>query len=280
MKIASLILGVRRCRTTPFIALGLVTLLSASCLAGSVSGTYFGLDPGDAIDLTAEGTLDWIKFGNGENDTTSFFVVTKIGNPVFLPATLAPLGTAPEGDVELIAFTGKELLNFTWTNGNFGMWDEPNPVDTVVTETILPEVNEYPIGLGATFDALASALPRVMNVYVQGFNADMLITASMSGGGSDSVVVTPTENPPLDPNNDFAIGFYQIVYSGAGETLTVSVETQNPLSGGAQEAFANAGFFAATVIQVPEPAGITLFAVGSLAAAVALVRRRRCKRPL
>ena len=82
-------------RAIPCVALSLVACLSAASLAGSVSGTYFDLTPGTAIDLTAEGTLDWIKFGNGENNSTSFFVTTKIGNPVFLPGTLAPLGTAP-----------------------------------------------------------------------------------------------------------------------------------------------------------------------------------------
>lgn len=195
--------------------------LSAVCTAcllfalpasgGIVTGAYFELAEGTEIDLTAEGTLDWIKFGNGENNTTTFLNTTKIGNPVFLPATLAPLGTPPiDHTVELIAFTGQGNLNFTWNDGNFGMYNVVGPVDTVVTETISPAVNEYPIGLGATFDALASAQTRFLDVYVQGFNADMVITASMSGGGSATATVTPSQNPASDPLNDYALGRFHV----------------------------------------------------------------------
>ena len=83
------------------LALGLGVLACGGwcepALAGFVSVSYTELSAGTQIDLTAEGTLDWIKFGNGENLTTSFLNTTKIGNPVFLPATLAPLGTPPAG---------------------------------------------------------------------------------------------------------------------------------------------------------------------------------------
>lgn len=248
-------------------------LSAAMARAGAVSGTYFNLTEGTEIDLTAEGTLDWIKFGNGENDTTTFLNTTKIGNPVFLPATLAPLGTPPvESTIELIAFTGGGLLNFSWTDGNFGMFNGTGPVDTVVTETILPPVSPevgYPIGIGATFNALASAQPRLMDVYVQGFNADMLITATMSGGGSDSVVVSsPFVNPDSDSDNDYLIGRYRILYSGAGETLTVSIITQDPRTDGDEAAFANAGFFAATVMAVPEPSAFSTALGGAMLAAI------------
>lgn len=245
-----------------WVAILCVCFLCAPLTAGTVSGSYESLAEGTLVDLTATGTLDWIKFGNGENNTTSFLNTTKIGNPVFLPATLAPLGTPDEGSVELIAFTGEGNLNFTWTDGNFGMYNGTGPVDTVVTETIVPAVNSYPIGLGASFQALASAVPRSMDVYVQGFNADMLITVSMSGGGSDSVVVTPSVNPASDPTNDYALGVYHILYSGAGEVLTVNVVTQDPRTDGTEEEFANAGFFAATVVAVPEPSSVVLALLG------------------
>lgn len=238
------------------------SLNSAAALASTLSASYTELTSGTTVDLTATGTLDWIKFGNGENNSTSFLNTTKIGNPVFLPATLAPLGTAPSGSVSLIAFTGQQNLNFTWTNGNFGMYNGSGPVDTVVTETIVPAVDSYPIGLGATFQATASANPRVMDVYVQGFDANMLITATLSDGTTVSQVVSPTQNPPSDPTNDYALGDYQITYSGDGQLLTVSVVAQDPRTNGSHAAFANAGFFAATVI--PEPSTIALGLVGCL----------------
>ena len=133
------------------------------------------------------------------------------------------------------------------------MFNGTGPVDTVVTEAILPGVSSYPIGLGAQFEANAAATLREMDVFVQGFNADMLVTATMSGGSSQSVVVTPTQTGVNDPNNDYSFGRFRIRYNGVGETLTVSVVTQNPRTSGAQQAFANAGFFGAAVRSIPEP---------------------------
>src|SRR5690349_18531955 len=159
-------------RTIRFVPICVVLLLpfSASARAGVVTSSYTELPVGTTIDLTATGGLDWIKFGNGENNSLTFLNTTKIGNPVFLPATLAPLGTAPPGEtVDLIAFTGSAALNFLWTNGNFGMYNGTGPVDTDVTETLRPAANSYPIGLGATFQALAAAQTRSMDVYVFGF---------------------------------------------------------------------------------------------------------------
>lgn len=258
-----------------WIAVLCVCFACAPLSAGTVVGSYESLAEGTLVDLTASGTLDWIKFGNGEDNTTAFLNTTKIGNPIFLPATLAPIGTPPEGSVELIAFTGEGNLNFTWTDGNFGMYNGVGPVDTVVTETVVPPANSYPIGIGASFQALASAQTLAMDVYVQGFNADMLITVSMSGGGSNSFVVSPSINPVSDPLNDYALGVYHILYSGAGEVLTVSVITQDPRTDGAQQAFANAGFFAATVAVVPEPSTAVLVLFGVATLGLASYRRGR-----
>jgi hypothetical protein len=152
--------------------------------------------------------------------------------------------------VDLSAFTGQNNLNFTWGNGNFGMYNDTGPVDTAVGETVDPTVNPYPIGLGATFQATAIGQTMAMDVYVQGFNANAQITATLSGGKTTSTVVVPTQNPPGDPSNTYALGDYHILYSGAGETLTISVVTQNPRTSGAQAAFANAGFFGAAVTQL------------------------------
>ena len=228
----------------------LASLSTVACGADSLSATYTELTAGTTTDLSATGTVDWIKFGNGENNSTSFLNTTKIGNPILLPATLAPLGAAPSGSVSLIAFTGQQDLNFTWNNGNFGMYNDPGPVDTVVGETIVPAVNSYPTGLGATFQATAINETMAMDVYVQGFNANTLITATLSGGKTTSTVVVPTQTPPSDPTNYYAFGDYHIVFSGAGETLTISVVTQDPRTSGSFQQFANAGFFGAAVTQL------------------------------
>ena len=259
----------------PIAALAGWLLAAAPARADVTSIQYTELPASTSINLTNEGTLDWIKFGNGEDNTTTFLNTTKIGNPVFDAASLTPLGTPPAGHtVNLVAFSSEQNLNFFWSNGNFGMFNGTGPVDTVVTETILPGVSSYPIGLGAQFEANAAATLREMDVYVQGFNADMLITASMSGGSSQSVVVTPSQVGVTDPNNDYSFGRFRIRYQGVGETLTVSVVTQNPRTSGAQQAFANAGFFAAAVRAVPEPASAGLIGFGLLGI-LACGRRRR-----
>ncbi len=241
--------------------------------AATLSTSYTELPAGTSIDLTATGTEDWIKFGNGENNSTSFLNTTKIGNPVFLPATLTATGTAPSGNVSLIAFTGEQTLNFTWSNGNFGMYNNTGPVDTVVTETVVPAVDSYPIGLGASFQATAFAQLQSMDVYVQGFDSSMVITATMSDGTTMSTTVAPTQNPPTDPTNNYAIGDFHILYAGAGQVLTVSVASADPVTGGSNAAFPNAGFFAATVSIVPEPSTFSL--AGLAAAALALFARTR-----
>jgi hypothetical protein len=266
-------------------AVGLIALMAAlSCGslaraggASSLSATYIPLAQGTTIDLTQTGTLDWAKFGNGENGSTFFLNTTKIGNPVINP-NIQVVGSAPSGSPSLIAFTGGNILNFTWTNGNFGMYNGTGPVDTVVTETIVPAVNSYPTGLGATFSASASSQLRELDVYVQGFDSNMVLTATLSDGKTTTTTVIPTVNPPSDPTNVYAIGDYQIFYSGAGETLTVSaVADGNPI--GTQAAFPNAGIFAATVIGVPEPSSLALLLVGLVGPAVGrglpyLARRR------
>jgi hypothetical protein len=264
-----------------------VVLLSGiPAQGGIVSSSYTEVANGTTVDLTATGSLDWIKFGNGENGTTTFLNTTKIGNPVFLPASLTALGTPPPGhSVNMIAFTGQGVMKFLWTNGNFAMYNGAGPVDTVVGETIVPAVNSYPIGLGASFQALAAAQARSMDVYVQGFDANMVLSASLIGGASAApIVVTPSQHPASDPTNDYAVGRFHIDYSGAGETLTISVLTQDPRTTGTQSAFANAGFFAATVNQAtpstPEPASLTLLAAGAviLAARPALRRIKSSRR--
>jgi hypothetical protein len=115
-----------------------------------------------------------------------------------------------------------------------------------------------------------------MDVYVQGFDSNMVLTATLSNGLTTSTTVIPTVNPTTDPANYYALGDYQIFYSGAGETLTISaVADGNPI--GAQAAFPNAGIFAATASAVPEPATIPFAAFAMIGPATcrALLLRQR-----
>ena len=119
----------------------------------------------------------------------------------------------------------------------------------------------------------------MLDVYVQGFNADMVVTAALTDGDGNlttdpvsSLPVSPDFSPGGDPDNLYAVGFFRVTYAGAGETLTLSVTTADPRHRAADEsAFANAGFFAATVAPEPSTAGLCL--LGLLAA-----RARRDRR--
>jgi hypothetical protein len=246
------------------IAFCTVFLVASGARGGTLVVSYTdltGVAP-QTIDLTAVGTQDWIKFGNGEDNSTSFLNTTKIGNPVFLPATLTASG---DPNVSLIAFTPTNpVMNFTWSNGNFLMNPPAGPVDTVVTETLTPPATSYPIGLGASFQALAFAQTTSLNVYVQGFDANMVLTASLSDGTTSTpIVVTPTLNPPGDPNNFYAVGDFHIDYAGAGQTLTISVSTQGTPIGGpnSDSAFPNAGFYAAAASPVPAPSTLAMSSI-------------------
>lgn len=141
----------------------------------------------------------------------------------------------------------QNVLNFTWSDG-FGPFAGVS--DMVVTETIFPAQTDYPLGLGAAMQVSASSATRVLDVYVQGFNADMLLTATLSGGASTSVVVAPSKNPFSDPTNNFSSGRYRVIFSGLeGQVLTVTARTVSPVRPGSVR-FPNAGFFAATLTDV------------------------------
>ena len=104
-----------------------------------------------------------------------------------------------------------------------------------------------------------------------GFNTRMEVSATLSGGGSDSLIAS---NAVLNlvpsgtgGNNDFSYGIFSIVYAGAGETLTVNLtaDNQSGISTNApQYGFPNAGVYAATVntASVPEPSTLVLSVIG------------------
>src|SRR5262249_50211864 len=158
------------------VALAVIACSALSARADTVTATYTELPNGTSIDLTATGSVDWVKWGN----TTTPFVLgfataEKVGGTVLNPA-LTPLGTAPPGyAVTLASFSGAGDMKFNWTDGPAPMAGG-GPVDTSVTETLSPAAFSYPIGIGATFTANASAATRVLDVYVAGFDSDMLIT--------------------------------------------------------------------------------------------------------
>lgn len=242
---------------------------AAPAYAGNIYGiSYTDISPTSSTNLTTAGTLDWVKWGNGDpNDTVNYMTSQMNGGTTINPA-LTPLGGGG-GTVQLAAFEPLTTSSpsFSWTNGT-----NPEsggvPVGTSVSEQM--DQNSYPLGLGLSFQVAASASPEVLSLYVVGFNAQMEVSASLSGGGSTSLTASNAAlvNVQADgTSNYYSYGIFSMVYSGAGETLTVNLTTANqtgvPLDA-TQYTFPNAGVFAATVnaASVPEPSSLVLSGIG------------------
>jgi hypothetical protein len=258
----------------------------SSANAGILGISYTDVAPGSTIDLTALGTLDWAKWGNGEATNSTMYSTPQDSAGTIIDPTLTPLGSAPSGTsvvLEAFAPIAGETPVFSWTNGTLPMAGG-NPVGTSVSETIIPAQFSYPLGLGTSFQAAADAGPRTLDLYVAGFNTRMELTASLSGGGSDSLIASNAaliQIPGVGNNNYFSFGMFSIAYSGAGETLTIDLTAANQSgvpTNAPQYGFANAGVFAATVVQgaaVPEPSSTVLTMIGLCGLfGFALVRRR------
>ncbi len=240
--------------------------------AGQIYGiTYSDIATDSTVNLTTAGSLDWVKWGNGESGNVAYTTPVMSGSSIINPS-LSPLGSPPSGTVTLIPFAPVANVTplFTWTNGTIPM-NGGNPVGTSVSETIVPGQSSYPNGLGLSFTVTAAATPEELKVYVAGFNSRMDLSASFTGGPSDSLLA---ENATLVPvasgnagNNYFSLGVFSIIYSGAGETLTIDLTAANQdgISMSApQYGFPNAGVYAAVVnaSSVPEPSSVVLSAIG------------------
>ncbi len=259
-------------------------LFRAHATAGTISGiTYTDLPIATTTDLTTAGTLDWVKWGNGGvTGSTVYTTPEMVGGTIIDPA-LSPLGTVPPGQtVLLVGFNPPPVtLDFTWTNGTEAM-DNGGPVGTVISETIDPAQFSYPLGLGARFQAEAAAAPRILNIFVQGFNTRMQLSASLSGGGSSSLIASNAAlnlMPTLN-NNYISVGYFSVEYWGAGETLTINLTAanQNGVPNAPQFGFRNAGVFAATVVEgsaIPEPSSLVSSGIAGLLGLAFTLRRHR-----
>jgi hypothetical protein len=210
--------------------------------------------------------LDWVKWGNGETGPP-FTAPQKAGGAIIKPA-LTALGTVPAGQTAvLVPFSPVTELTpvFIWTNGSAPMAGG-NPVGTSVSETINPNQSSYPVGLGLSFQSMADVNPRVLSLYVAGFNARMKLSASLNAGGSSSLLASKAALIPVfagTGSNVFSFGVFSIFYSGTAETLTINLTADNQTgipSNAPQLGFPNAGALAATVAldEVPPPAPIVL----------------------
>lgn len=249
---------------------------SAPVVAGTIYGiTYQDLAKGTNTNLTTEGTLDWVKWGNGGSTGSPAYTTPEKTGGTIIDPKLTALGTVPAGqEVVLVQFapTSPEstILQFNWSDGTEAMAGG-GPVGMSVSETIDPAQFSYPLGLGASFQAHAEAQPLTLNLFVIGFNTRMRATATMSGGGSASLLAASAALVGVREGgafNYYSGGIFSVTFSGAGELLTLNLTADNQAgvpTNATQYGFRNAGVSAATVVRaqvVPEPASLASMAAG------------------
>lgn len=235
--------------------------------------TYSDVSAGAAVNLTSPSNYDWVKWSNGETSGLTYTTPEMSGGSIIQPGLTALGPVPPSQSVLLVPFgdpTGT-APNFSWTDGTVPMAGG-GPVNTSVSQTISPAQFSYPLGLGLSFQAAASSNPYLLSIYVAGFNARMRLTATLSGGTSETLVANNAALLPVTVPNAFnylSVGRFDVNYAGDGQTLTLMLTADNqsgiPTTGVTQFGFPNAGVYAATVSQgrmVPEPSSLALAGIG------------------
>ena len=219
---------------------------------GTISGTMAAAPASSAaspIDISA-GASDWVYFGLNSAGSYSITPSTKAGGPnSFSALTGGNLvdgfqnGTAPQ------YATGLNFLSFSGGS--------PTSSDT---SNIYAYSSFTPSSFSFTQTLLGSS--EVMDVYLNSYNANQDITASLSSGGSYSF---NNALPQSGTDGELTLN----ITGTPGDTLTFS---DTAVSTGQ---FANIGIQAVTVTAVPEPGALGLLAA---AGSLALLGSRRALR--
>jgi hypothetical protein len=181
--------------------------------AGSVNGTFSTVTQGSAVDLTANGKLDWVHWG--------LYTDSSINRK----ATVTPLiaGFTLTGDQ---ICTNCYLAGFQYgDNPNGYTWYDGAPTPNVTNTTTGVWAYNYPIALGSGFQLTAPAdtTTRTLQVYVGAYNAQGQLTATLSDGGGS---FTSGSLPGQTVNNigNGPCGVFSLSYAAnsPGQTLTVT----------------------------------------------------------
>jgi len=244
------------------IVLAVVLGLSQPTGAGIVNVSAVQGIPSGNINLTTEGTTDWAHWGLDDDDDAFNHKDAGGGTPVGLISDFTFNSThANPGPFSFNSLLGDIGVTLSWADGT------PTSSAGPTGEYVFLNVNAS--GQGFTFTVPAAAEDRTLRVYGGVFSnagsashtVDLLATLSGSGSDSQIGVVMPTG----DGTGNNAYGYFDIDFSGAGETLTVQW-----LSGGFGGATArNVKLIGATLVTaqpvspIPEPSSLLIFAGGA-----------------
>ena len=165
-------------------------------LPSQVPGNLFGIGDSSSAsaDLTAEGTADWIHWGDaalqrkagGGAQISNYSVIGGMG----------------------VGAYGNDLRRLSWTDGT------PTPSSVDNTNGLFV----YSVGNGFTFTAPADTTPRTLTVHVGGFNSGATLQACLTDGSALPFTdVAPADSGQYDRN-------YTLSYraSAPGQALRVT----------------------------------------------------------
>ena len=252
------------CRTI-LIAAGLFLASSAAHSASAATITDGGLLTGsfDNIDLSAEGPLDFIHWG--DNDLEDYDrKATTLG------------GTTPVGLIEDWTAIGS---GGTW--GNFDYSSSPPRMDFTYTDAVDQDgvssshtndssgvyIYQGYIDVGFSFRVEASGDDQTLKVYIGGYDATGQLTATLPGASNFT-------GADLVADDETVLGIYTIHFNAdqPGDFLTVDW-TQTDWHGNYGQFYLNAAAL------VPEPSTLVLSGMGAfLLLALGAVRRMRSRK--
>ena len=152
--------------------------LSAAALAGSTTGLLTGLSDASVtpVDLTSEGLLDWIHWGD-VSLTRKAAVPGQLSSYVMVGGGAA---LAYANDPRMVSWTDGAPLSGS-TNNAKGLYVGG-------------------VGKGFSFTAPAGTTVRTLKIHVGGWNSGGTLTATLSDGSAQYVDVTPTASGQYDRN--------------------------------------------------------------------------------
>jgi hypothetical protein len=183
-------------------AFSLTNTLSVTGTGGVLGGS--GASSAAAVNLTAEGGLDWVHWGDGSLNRKA--------------------GVTAQISSDNVIGTGSVL---TYSNDPRPVsWTDGTP--TAASSNNMNGIYISGVGQGFSFTAPADTTARTLVAHVGGWNSGGTLTAHLSDGSApDFVDVTSAASGQFDRN-------YTLSYSAgaAGQTLTVSWVMSSGLSGG------------------------------------------------